>query len=939
MRIITVLFFVFLTVSCKKTDDSKNIKSAVPHKTTPVIKKDNFFEMERNKAAVNSIIEIENFIDTTLKNQDLEWEYIEQFCESLIVSSHWKKISRLTQAKSYVIYGKSLLSLGKWDQSAYFLEKVLKEYQEELRMDPQSYMLANLDLAYCYDSLHKDDSSKEFTFKALAIAEKYQNQVNPGDYLTVYNNLIANYNSLNDLPKIFEKYKVAKKQYFDSAKFPNEADADYKEILMKKIEIKTLLSKNDTINAYKKLKEFKDWQPKFGVVDKNNNLLSTFGWLIDRYDFDYEDFNKSLELSKEYYKWSLEQEELPIHRLLAMSKLARSYANLNKHAASISYLNQMEKDFPSAVDDVNFYSLKIMKAISLSELNKHKETVQLLDSIYPLLTENFMKKKIAVRDLYKEDYADFNSGFFINNFATSSTLYYTAYKVTKDEKLLDQAESLALAASKMFQLYYKSGAYDYYIANYSNKITTGILNVALSKYADNPKKQREYIELIEKNASQQLFNQFQDQVKQNNPKIKALFEQSTTIKSRIAVLENELLFETSKEKVAQLDSIKLHLKEVESSTKLQLKNFASVREDFSVEKIQNQLSSNESLVKYYVTNYTIYRLVIEKNKMAISTVGEVKDVEKIAVKYLADLKNPTSNYKAGAKSLYDLLCKGISSDKINIIAQNFICYLPFETLKDEKGQNWIENKNINYNFSMPLWYAGRVYDLRNSNQKTLCLSADYSKSKGGSKPILYSEKEVNEIAALTDGDKNSKSSKQTFIENANRYTIYHLALHAELNDENFEKSNLLFSADEPLYFKDFYNLNLPFDLVVLSACNTGSGKIVNGEGIMSLSRALTFSGTRSSVVSLWQVPDKETSEIMITFYENLKKGEAKDEALANAKKMFIANNPMKNHPFYWAGFVVNGDVSPIMSSSNWMIYVGIGLGILILLIVFRKKLF
>ena len=93
------------------------------------------------------------------------------------------------------------------------------------------------------------------------------------------------------------------------------------------------------------------------------------------------------------------------------------------------------------------------------------------------------------------------------------------------------------------------------------------------------------------------------------------------------------------------------------------------------------------------------------------------------------------------------------------------------------------------------------------------------------------------------------------------------------------------------------------------------------------------------VYSLWQVPDKETSEIMISFYENLKKGEAKDESLANAKKNFIKNNPMKNHPFYWAGFVVNGDVSPIMSSSNYLIYIGIVLGILILILVFRKKLF
>jgi hypothetical protein len=78
---------------------------------------------------------------------------------------------------------------------------------------------------------------------------------------------------------------------------------------------------------------------------------------------------------------------------------------------------------------------------------------------------------------------------------------------------------------------------------------------------------------------------------------------------------------------------------------------------------------------------------------------------------------------------------------------------------------------------------------------------------------------------------------------------------------------------------------------------------------------------------------------MISFYENLKKGQPKDEALANAKRTFIINNPMKNQPFYWAGFIVNGDVSPIVTDTNWIIYLGFGLVFLVFVFVFRKKLF
>lgn len=73
-------------------------------------------------------------------------------------------------------------------------------------------------------------------------------------------------------------------------------------------------------------------------------------------------------------------------------------------------------------------------------------------------------------------------------------------------------------------------------------------------------------------------------------------------------------------------------------------------------------------------------------------------------------------------------------------------------------------------------------------------------------------------------------------------------------------------------------------MVVLSACNTGVGEYLNGEGLMSISRALNYAGVRSTVNSLWQVPDKETSELMSYFYEFLNEGIAKDLALVKAKE-------------------------------------------------------
>ena len=263
----------------------------------------------------------------------------------------------------------------------------------------------------------------------------------------------------------------------------------------------------------------------------------------------------------------------------------------------------------------------------------------------------------------------------------------------------------------------------------------------------------------------------------------------------------------------------------------------------------------------------------------------------------------------------------------------------------------MQNFKTSYAYSIKLWNILQEKNhATNQNESIVTFAPNYSKlpPKNGTRGLLRSDlydladakKEARAISELFNGKlyENQEANRDNFLQSTTNYSLHHLAMHSQLEEE-YSKSALVFAGNKRVYFDELYQLNFPSKLVVLSACNTGIGTNENGEGLMSLSRALTYSGVKSSVYSLWQVPDKETSEIMISFYENLKKGQAKDEALANAKKNFIKNNPMKNHPFYWAGFVVNGDVSPIMSSSKWIIYVGIGLGILILLIAFRKTLF
>ena len=146
-------------------------------------------------------------------------------------------------------------------------------------------------------------------------------------------------------------------------------------------------------------------------------------------------------------------------------------------------------------------------------------------------------------------------------------------------------------------------------------------------------------------------------------------------------------------------------------------------------------------------------------------------------------------------------------------------------------------------------------------------------------------------------------------------------------------------SDKKLYLEELYNHNTSSELVVLSACNTSVGEIYKGEGVMSLSRGFFNSGAKSVVSSLWTVDDKATSEIMQSFYNNIKIGQTKSAALHNAKLNYINSHSLsKTSPYYWASFILIGDSGSIeIKNNNVFYYIIIGIIILFSLFFFCRK--
>jgi CHAT domain-containing protein len=184
-------------------------------------------------------------------------------------------------------------------------------------------------------------------------------------------------------------------------------------------------------------------------------------------------------------------------------------------------------------------------------------------------------------------------------------------------------------------------------------------------------------------------------------------------------------------------------------------------------------------------------------------------------------------------------------------------------------------------------------------------------------PLVYSGPEVAAAAKLMKGETiaGSAATEERFTSTAGNYRILHLATHGRADNRVGDYAFLAFTElkdsieNELLYVKDLYNLQLNADLVVLSACETGIGKLQRGEGIISLARAFAYAGAKSIVTSLWSVNDKSTSELMRFFYRELRRGKDKDEALRLARQRLLRESNVRNaHPFFWAAFVPLGDM-------------------------------
>jgi CHAT domain-containing protein len=214
--------------------------------------------------------------------------------------------------------------------------------------------------------------------------------------------------------------------------------------------------------------------------------------------------------------------------------------------------------------------------------------------------------------------------------------------------------------------------------------------------------------------------------------------------------------------------------------------------------------------------------------------------------------------------------------------------------------------------------------------------------------LQFARTEAEYVTALTGGKlyMNNSARESVFKAEAAKYDIIHLAMHTILNDQYPMYSKMLFSQgkdsveDGNLNTYEVYGVPLNAKMVVLSSCNTGTGVLHSGEGILSLARGFVYSGSQSVVMSMWEIEDRSGAEIVKSYYKYLKKGATKSNALRKARISYLKNADMlRSHPYFWSALVIYGNNDPLYYSTKLGLISGsIVLLIFVFLIINYRKL-
>jgi len=341
--------------------------------------------------------------------------------------------------------------------------------------------------------------------------------------------------------------------------------------------------------------------------------------------------------------------------------------------------------------------------------------------------------------------------------------------------------------------------------------------------------------------------------------------------------------------------------------------------------------SNTVILSYMVSEFGSYLFAITQVSVQVYPIPLEPEGLTLAVnQYVEAVSHPPDgsieddNWKENARKLCDaLIPHDILNDKtikrFIIIPAGRLHYLPFEALVDSHDRYLVELYDVSYAPSVTTLEILQEPGLSTSDDQVVAFG-DPQFADPGFVPLKYSRDEVQVLTDLFGTDRVQSRLGDQATEIAFRNTDFdnvryvHLATHGMCNERRPDRSALLMAEDtsEPgtglLHPDEIAALEIPVELVFLSACRSGSGLSYPGEGVLSLAQPFFVAGASSVVASYWNINDRVAVDIVDSFYSGLGDGKTKAAALAEAKRALISSErKLYHHPYFWAPFVLIGE--------------------------------
>jgi CHAT domain-containing protein/Tfp pilus assembly protein PilF len=441
--------------------------------------------------------------------------------------------------------------------------------------------------------------------------------------------------------------------------------------------------------------------------------------------------------------------------------------------------------------------------------------------------------------------------------------------------------------------------------------------------------------------------------------------------------QRDQINQDSAKREEELESLRRAVREVSPA-------YANLRypKTLTLQETQKELiDRNTACFVYLLANENSYGFAITRKNIRIFPLPDKKEIQKLVQEYLRTITDVSNQDFSAGHALYKALIQpGLSSGikRLIIVPDDVLYFLPFEALLEKDGgRDWlIRNYNVAY---APSLSALRELILRrktNGGQAGKDILAigdpayganEMQPSAGGDSGPLqsggssaeprfsrlaFSGQEIERISALfkparRDTLLRGLASEENFKKHdLADYRIIHFATHAFVDDKKPARSAVVLSLDQDpqedgfLQMREVFNLRLKADLVVLSACQTGLGQLIRGEGIEGLSRAFFYAGASSILLSLWAVNDQASYQLLERFYIHLRAANPVMDSLRRAKLELIDSGVLA-HPYYWAGFVAAGNANAAIfprSLNKWiLVTVSLCAGLAILLLVINRE--